>query len=172
MDGVELSSKSLASCSQSAMESLFLLYYLANLACLKMQESSKTTMTTVEWSSQLRARLWNFCHMDLGVCSFVLMNAVTSRQARNIKSSMSWWKAAFKSATPLLLLGFARLASTLNLDYQVHVGEYGVNWNMEFNILALFSHQDELCFRNSSTLCVCMCVFFLCIKFKFINFYI
>ncbi|XP_040939880.1 uncharacterized protein At4g17910-like isoform X2 [Gossypium hirsutum] len=121
MDGVELSSKSLASCSQSAM-------------------------------------------MDLRVCSFVLMNAVTSRQARNIKSSMSWWKAAFKSATPLLLLGFARLASTLNLDYQVHVGEYGVNWNMEFNILALFSHQDELCFRNSNTLCVCMCVFFLCIK--------
>ncbi|XP_040967213.1 uncharacterized protein At4g17910 isoform X3 [Gossypium hirsutum] len=102
--------------------------------------------------------------MDLGVGSFVLMNAVTSRQARNIKSSMSWWKAAFKSATPLLLLGFARLASTLNLDYQVHVGEYGVNWNMEFNILALFSHQDELCFRNSNTLCVCMCVFFLCIK--------
>ncbi|XP_040968222.1 uncharacterized protein [Gossypium hirsutum] len=76
MDGVELSSKSLASCSQRAM-------------------------------------------MDLGVGSFVLMNAVTSRQARNIKSSMSWWKAAFKSATPLLLLGFARLASTLNLDYQV-----------------------------------------------------
>ncbi|KAK8363075.1 hypothetical protein V6Z11_A03G141800 [Gossypium hirsutum] len=115
MDGVELSSKSLASCSQSAM-------------------------------------------MDLGVGSFVLMNAVTSRQARNIKSSMSWWKAAFKSATPLLLLGFARLASTLSLDYQVLVGEYGVNWNMEFNILALFSHQNELCFRNSNTLCVCVCI--------------
>ncbi|TYG96501.1 hypothetical protein ES288_A11G355700v1, partial [Gossypium darwinii] len=76
----------------------------------------------------------------------------------------SWWKAAFKSATPLLLLGFARLASTLSLDYQVLVGEYGVNWNMEFNILALFSHQDELCFRNSNTLCVCVCMFFLCIK--------
>ncbi|XP_040955271.1 uncharacterized protein At4g17910 isoform X4 [Gossypium hirsutum] len=59
--------------------------------------------------------------MDLGVGSFVLMNAVTSRQARNIKSSMSWWKAAFKSATPLLLLGFARLASTLSLDYQILV---------------------------------------------------
>ncbi|XP_040946571.1 uncharacterized protein At4g17910 isoform X2 [Gossypium hirsutum] len=72
--------------------------------------------------------------MDLGVGSFVLMNAVTSRQARNIKSSMSWWKAAFKSTTPLLLLGFARLASTLSLDYQVHVGEYGVNWNFFFTL--------------------------------------
>ncbi|XP_040968090.1 uncharacterized protein [Gossypium hirsutum] len=29
--------------------------------------------------------------MDLGVGSFVLMNAVTSRQARNIKSSMYMW---------------------------------------------------------------------------------
>ncbi|KAG4210443.1 hypothetical protein ERO13_A02G048600v2 [Gossypium hirsutum] len=46
----------------------------------------------------------------------------------------------------------------------VHVGEYGVNWNMEFNILALFSHQDELCFRNSNTLCLYVCMFFLCIK--------
>ncbi|XP_040960477.1 uncharacterized protein At4g17910 isoform X2 [Gossypium hirsutum] len=72
--------------------------------------------------------------MDLGVGSFVLMNAVTSRQARKIKSSMSWWKAAFKSTTPLLLLGFARLASTLSLDYQVHVGEYGVNWNFFFTL--------------------------------------
>ncbi|KAG8482920.1 hypothetical protein CXB51_024190 [Gossypium anomalum] len=72
--------------------------------------------------------------MDLGVGSFVLMNAVTSRQARYIKSSMSWWKAAFISATPLLLLGFARLGSTLSLDYQVYVGEHGVNWNFFFTL--------------------------------------
>ena len=49
--------------------------------------------------------------------------------------------------------------------------------------LALYSHQDEFCFRNCNTLCVSMyvCVFYvlnyilnqcLCIKFKFINFYI
>ncbi|KAE8690254.1 GPI-anchored wall transfer protein [Hibiscus syriacus] len=56
--------------------------------------------------------------MDLGVGSFVIMNALTSRQARNISSSMSRWKAAFRSTTPLLLLGFARLVSTLVLDYQ------------------------------------------------------
>ncbi|KAK8626289.1 hypothetical protein V6N13_133940 [Hibiscus sabdariffa] len=72
--------------------------------------------------------------MDLGVGSFVLMNAVTSRQARNISSSMSRWKAAFRSTTPLLLLGFARLVTTLSLDYQVHVGEYGVNWNFFFTL--------------------------------------
>ncbi|KAK8676541.1 hypothetical protein V6N13_142115 [Hibiscus sabdariffa] len=72
--------------------------------------------------------------MDLGVGSFVLMNAVTSRQARNISSPMSRWKAAFRSTIPLLLLGFARLVSTLSLDYQVHVGEYGVNWNFFFTL--------------------------------------
>ncbi|KAL4280047.1 hypothetical protein GQ457_03G021130 [Hibiscus cannabinus] len=72
--------------------------------------------------------------MDLGVGSFVLMNAVTSRQARNISSPMSRWKAAVRSTIPLLLLGFARLVSTLSLDYQVHVGEYGVNWNFFFTL--------------------------------------
>ncbi|GMI63896.1 hypothetical protein like AT4G17910 [Hibiscus trionum] len=72
--------------------------------------------------------------MDLGVGSFVLMNAVTSRQARNISSSMSRWKAAVRSTTPLLLLGFARLVTTFSLDYQVHVGEYGVNWNFFFTL--------------------------------------
>ncbi|KAG4210444.1 hypothetical protein ERO13_A02G048600v2 [Gossypium hirsutum] len=56
------------------------------------------------------------------------------------------------------------MSGTMDRFKKVHVGEYGVNWNMEFNILALFSHQDELCFRNSNTLCLYVCMFFLCIK--------
>ncbi|XVF13642.1 hypothetical protein REPUB_Repub08aG0225300 [Reevesia pubescens] len=72
--------------------------------------------------------------MDLGVGSFVLLNSIVSRQARNVSSSMTWWKAALKSTTPLLLLGFGRLVSTLSVDYQVHVGEYGVHWNFFFTL--------------------------------------
>ncbi|XWS62167.1 hypothetical protein CRYUN_Cryun07bG0187800 [Craigia yunnanensis] len=72
--------------------------------------------------------------MDLGVGSFVLVNSIVSRQARNVSSSMNWWKAALKSTTPLLLLGFGRLVSTLSVDYQVHVGEYGVHWNFFFTL--------------------------------------
>ncbi|XP_022735282.1 uncharacterized protein At4g17910-like [Durio zibethinus] len=72
--------------------------------------------------------------MDLGVGSFVLVNSIVSRQARNVSSSMNWCKATLKSTTPLLLLGFGRLISTLSVDYQVHVGEYGVHWNFFFTL--------------------------------------
>ncbi|WOL02695.1 hypothetical protein Cni_G11414 [Canna indica] len=73
--------------------------------------------------------------MDLGVGSFVLANALVSRKARN-STSMNWI-AMLKSASPLILLGFGRLISTSTVDYQVHVGEYGVHWNFFFTLAAV-----------------------------------
>uniref|UniRef100_A0ACD5VB64 Uncharacterized protein n=1 Tax=Avena sativa TaxID=4498 RepID=A0ACD5VB64_AVESA len=73
--------------------------------------------------------------MDLGVGSFVVANALVSRQARNITSMK--WKSALKSISPLVFLGFARLISTSGVDYQVHVGEYGVHWNFFFTLAAI-----------------------------------
>ncbi|GJN31629.1 hypothetical protein PR202_gb20047 [Eleusine coracana subsp. coracana] len=73
--------------------------------------------------------------MDLGVGSFVVANALVSRQARNV-TSMSF-KAALSSISPLVLLGFARIISTSGVDYQVHVGEYGVHWNFFFTLAAI-----------------------------------
>ncbi|KAM3371884.1 hypothetical protein ACQJBY_018996 [Aegilops geniculata] len=73
--------------------------------------------------------------MDLGVGSFVVANALVSRQARNITSMR--WKAALRSISPLVFLGFARLISTSGVDYQVHVGEYGVHWNFFFTLAAI-----------------------------------
>ncbi|TVU46830.1 hypothetical protein EJB05_06399 [Eragrostis curvula] len=73
--------------------------------------------------------------MDLGVGSFVVANALVSRQARNI-TSMNF-KAALSSTSPLVLLGFARIVSTSGVDYQVHVGEYGVHWNFFFTLAAI-----------------------------------
>uniref|UniRef100_A0A0E0KEB7 GPI-anchored wall transfer protein n=1 Tax=Oryza punctata TaxID=4537 RepID=A0A0E0KEB7_ORYPU len=73
--------------------------------------------------------------MDLGVGSFVVANALVSRQARNI-TAMSWNKALM-STSPLIFLGFARLISTSGVDYQVHVGEYGVHWNFFFTLAAI-----------------------------------
>ncbi|XP_074270176.1 uncharacterized protein At4g17910 isoform X3 [Silene latifolia] len=70
--------------------------------------------------------------MDLGVGSFVLANAIVSRQARNIHSS--GLKTVLKSTCPLILLGLGRLVSTAGVDYQVHVGEYGVHWNFFFTL--------------------------------------
>ncbi|XP_066384079.1 uncharacterized protein At4g17910-like isoform X1 [Miscanthus floridulus] len=73
--------------------------------------------------------------MDLGVGSFVVANALVSKQARNI-ASMSF-KAALSSISPLVFLGFARIISTWGVDYQVHVGEYGVHWNFFFTLAAV-----------------------------------
>ncbi|XP_058085144.1 uncharacterized protein At4g17910 isoform X2 [Magnolia sinica] len=73
--------------------------------------------------------------MDLGVGSFVVANALVSRQARNVTSLK--WKAALQSISPLILLGFGRLVFTAGVDYQVHVGEYGVHWNFFFTLAAV-----------------------------------
>ncbi|KAA0053032.1 GPI-anchored wall transfer protein isoform 4 [Cucumis melo var. makuwa] len=73
--------------------------------------------------------------MDLGVGSFVLANSLVSRQARNALSTQR--KGALKSVFPLLILGFIRLITTSGVDYQVHVGEYGVHWNFFFTLSAV-----------------------------------
>ncbi|KAM7256326.1 hypothetical protein ACFE04_012067 [Oxalis oulophora] len=70
--------------------------------------------------------------MDLGVGSFVVANSIVSRQAR--KASSINWKTALRSTCPLILLGFGRLVSTVGVDYQVHVSEYGVHWNFFFTL--------------------------------------
>ncbi|KAG5001504.1 hypothetical protein AAZX31_08G263300 [Glycine max] len=73
--------------------------------------------------------------MDLGVGAFVLANSLVSRQARNITSVS--WKTAIVSTSPLIILGFLRLVTTTGVDYQVHVGEYGVHWNFFFTLAAV-----------------------------------
>ncbi|GJS53531.1 GWT1-like protein [Tanacetum coccineum] len=70
--------------------------------------------------------------MDVGVGAFVFANSFVSRQARGI--STMGLRSALSSTSPLLFLGFARLVSTTGVDYQVHVGEYGVHWNFFFTL--------------------------------------
>ncbi|KAG8063221.1 hypothetical protein GUJ93_ZPchr0003g18266 [Zizania palustris] len=82
-----------------------------------------------------KAEEYGYGIMDLGVGSFVVANALVSRQARNI-TAMSW-NASLMSISPLIFLGFARLMSTSGVDYQVHVGEYGVHWNFFFTLSAI-----------------------------------
>ncbi|CAL0313024.1 unnamed protein product [Lupinus luteus] len=73
--------------------------------------------------------------MDLGVGAFVLANSLVSRQARNITSVNL--KGTIISSSPLIILGFLRLVTTTSVDYQVHVGEYGVHWNFFFTLGAV-----------------------------------
>ncbi|XP_073135066.1 uncharacterized protein At4g17910 isoform X1 [Henckelia pumila] len=82
-----------------------------------------------------KAEFYGTSLMDLGVGSFVVANSLVSRHARGI-SNMAM-KAAFRSTSPLIILGFARLISTSSVNYQVHVGEYGVHWNFFFTLAAV-----------------------------------
>ncbi|KAI5062923.1 hypothetical protein GOP47_0021470 [Adiantum capillus-veneris] len=74
--------------------------------------------------------------MDVGVGSFVVVNAVVSRKARGL-SILKGKSRVLQNTGPLLLLGFARLLFTKQADYQVHVGEYGVHWNFFFTLAAV-----------------------------------
>ncbi|PKA48618.1 Uncharacterized protein AXF42_Ash020491 [Apostasia shenzhenica] len=73
--------------------------------------------------------------MDLGVGSFVVANSLVSRQARG--DLFVNWKVTLRSASPLVLLGAGRLVSMAGVNYQVHVGEYGVHWNFFFTLAAV-----------------------------------
>ncbi|KAG0566222.1 hypothetical protein KC19_7G047100 [Ceratodon purpureus] len=70
--------------------------------------------------------------MDIGVGSFVIANALVSRQARDLPPSK--YGGVLRSTSPLLFLGFVRLIVTKGVDYQEHVGEYGVHWNFFFTL--------------------------------------
>ncbi|GAQ86552.1 phosphatidylinositol glycan class W [Klebsormidium nitens] len=72
--------------------------------------------------------------MDVGVGSFVVANGVVSREARGVPTPP---RGGLRRTSPLLLLGFARLAATKAAGYQEHVGEYGTHWNFFFTLAAV-----------------------------------
>lgn len=55
--------------------------------------------------------------MDIGVGSFIVANALVSRQARGIAKTNL--RNAISSTCPLIVLGFARIFFTSSVDYQV-----------------------------------------------------
>ena len=87
-----------------------------------------------------KAETYGFGLMDTGVGYFIVGNALISPEARGRQKHISFTRSmtkAFKSSLPLLVLGFARLASVKSLDYQEHVSEYGVHWNFFFTLSIL-----------------------------------
>ncbi|XP_012849878.1 PREDICTED: uncharacterized protein At4g17910-like, partial [Erythranthe guttata] len=69
-----------------------------------------------------------FCRVM--VIDRVLLISCLSMQSRTLQN-------ALRSTSPLIILGFARLISTSSVNYQVHVGEYGVHWNFFFTLAAV-----------------------------------
>ncbi|EXB64913.1 Uncharacterized protein L484_001867 [Morus notabilis] len=111
----------------------------------KLKKNDDVLVLSKSWQDYMAALLIDFflivlpillfLTMDIGVGSFVLANSLVSRQARNISSKKL--KTVVQSSSPLIILGFARLLSTTGVDYQVHVGEYGVHWNFFFTLATM-----------------------------------
>lgn len=75
--------------------------------------------------------------MDFGVGAYVMANAMVCPEARGKKvhgSKLSYLAKQFFSVWPLVVLGFARLASVKSTGYHEHVTEYGVHWNFFFTL--------------------------------------
>ncbi|GBG64682.1 hypothetical protein CBR_g46224 [Chara braunii] len=75
---------------------------------------------------------YGFGLMDVGVGSFVVTNALVSKEARGARPSPQG--GVLRNVSPLLILGFSRLVMTKGVDYQEHVSEYGIHWNFFFTL--------------------------------------
>ncbi|KAI7904723.1 GWT1-domain-containing protein [Cokeromyces recurvatus] len=73
--------------------------------------------------------------MDLGVGSFVFSSGVVASRAYASFSKVGHnLMKSFRSAFPILVLGFARLFLTKSVNYQEHSSEYGLHWNFFFTL--------------------------------------
>ncbi|KAB5522424.1 hypothetical protein PHYPO_G00159380 [Pangasianodon hypophthalmus] len=75
--------------------------------------------------------------MDFGVGAYVMANAMVCPEARGKKvqgSKLSHLAKQICSVWPLVVLGFARLASVKSTGYHEHVTEYGLHWNFFFTL--------------------------------------
>nr|XP_037287895.1 phosphatidylinositol-glycan biosynthesis class W protein-like [Rhipicephalus microplus] len=77
-----------------------------------------------------------FSPMDMGVGAFVIIVAVSSREAKNRLSAehiQNVFKAV-RGSVALVILGMLRLFMVTVLNYQNPVHEYGVHWNFFFTL--------------------------------------
>lgn len=80
--------------------------------------------------------------MDIGVGAFVFANGLVkaAAQRRNPRAEPSLLRRALtglRRVASLIVLGMVRLLSTRAVNYQQHIGEYGVHWNFFFTLAAV-----------------------------------
>ena len=89
--------------------------------------------------------------MDVGTGSFVLANALVSREARGVPPTRECHfgvepyclgynaVVVLHNVLPLLVCGIVRAVAVYAFDYQQPVSEYGVYWNFFFTLAAVCS---------------------------------
>ncbi|ORZ03423.1 hypothetical protein BCR43DRAFT_535734 [Syncephalastrum racemosum] len=75
--------------------------------------------------------------MDVGVGSVVFSSGIVAARSyvnQNAPAGIYALLGSIRSALPILVLGFLRLALTKGVDYQEHHSEYGLHWNFFFTL--------------------------------------
>ena len=121
--------------------------------------------------------------MDVGVATFIISSALTSRAARGIdaktrnsvnnevftsvKSTDHWTKCVlpFLSIQKLavLLLGLMRLVILKVSNYHEHITEYGVHWNFFVTLFLIWTVTDVCNFIVPPNVLVALAVLLLCV---------
>lgn len=108
--------------------------------------------------------------MDVGVGTFVVTTAITSKYARGLQyqpnsgsggggggcGNSSVQNYLSRTRLAVLLLGVGRLVVIKLMHYQEHVSEYGVHWNFFVTLFFVWTAADVLHYflqRRSSALC-------------------
>ncbi|XP_049799572.1 uncharacterized protein LOC126234875 [Schistocerca nitens] len=80
-----------------------------------------------------KTEYFGYSVMDVGVGLFCISNAIVSPEVRHANNltynSSKYILKSVISCLPLFVLGIARFFTLTNIEYQVHVTEYGVHWN-------------------------------------------
>lgn len=85
--------------------------------------------------------------MDIGVGTFMIASALTSRYARGVPSASAAFTLATLQSVSLqhllvLMLGVGRFVALKVLNYQEHVSEYGVHWNFFVTLFCVWTVSD------------------------------
>ncbi|GLH06013.1 Phosphatidylinositol-glycan biosynthesis class W protein [Gryllus bimaculatus] len=89
-----------------------------------------------------KTETFGYSPMDAGVGLFCISNSVIVPSAilhKRIETNSCFKDAlikTLKSCIPLVLLGGARFFTTTQVDYQLHISEYGVHWNFFLTLAA------------------------------------
>lgn len=85
--------------------------------------------------------------MDIGVGTFMISSALTSKYARGITTastaiSVGTFRKLSLQHLLVLLLGVGRFVALKVLNYQEHVSEYGVHWNFFVTLFCVWTVAD------------------------------
>ncbi|XP_050362067.1 uncharacterized protein LOC126781223 [Nymphalis io] len=100
---------------------------------------------------------YGYSLMDTGVGLFVLISGLVHKDV-NKNNYQTVLKSNTKFVLILLLLGIARYFSVKQLDYQVHISEYGVHWNFFFTLAICKLFSTVLLIITSHVLVLCIIV--------------